>query len=406
MERIIEINKCRLCDSKNIKNIWNFGLSPIANRYKNQEDLDKDELQFPLEVFRCNECGSVQLKHEIDPNILFHNYSYESPPNLNKHFEEYANHTFKLLELKKEDLVIGIGGNIGQLEKHYQNLGCKVINIEPAVNIAEKSKNNGINTINEFFNIKLAKRIVEENGYAKLVTGNNVFAHLKNVNEIVEGIRILLDNDGYFVFECCHLLKMLNNKDLGQVYFEHLFYHYIFPLIRFFSKHDFELFHVEHSLIQMGSFRAYVRRKGNNNLVFLDNTVEKVLEDEERAGLNNDFVYESFINDINKIKSQLLNSLKGLKTDSICLYGVPAKVVILIKYFELESYIKFAVEESSLKINKFIPGTRIQIKSREDWIKENPKYTILGAYNFEKDIKEKNREYNGWWIHPLNLEFS
>lgn len=403
MDKISTVSQCRLCDSSDIIEILNFGNIPLANNLRGSADLDKEEFTAPLRVFQCRACGSNQLFDEVLPELLFKNYNYSSPPNLRGHFEEYALTTSTNIGLEKDDLVIGIGGNNGLLELEYQKLGfSNVLNIEPAENISKISEKNGIDTCNKFFNIETAGEIFDNlDQKAKLITCNNCFGHIPDLNEIVKGIKILLDPRGYFVFENAYWLNTILNLDVGQCYHEHLYYHSIKPLKQFFEKHGLVIAEIELNKVQLGSFRCYVTWPENSS--YNSSSVKNLIKLEEDFGLYRADIYEKFKRDVEyagiKLRAQI--ELSGGK---IALYGVPAKIVLLIKLFELEKYIDFACEDSEIKVGRFIPGTSIPIKSTEYWRMANSlggvRATLIGAYNFADDIINKNSEIpkNNWII--------
>lgn len=399
---IKNVDKCRLCDSTDISNVWDFGRSPLPNNFRLLKE--ESEQEYPLAYFKCNDCHSIQLKHEIDSNILFKDYNYESPPNLIPHFNEMSKTTSEYLGLKPHDLVLDIGSNNGILLKEYQKLGFQVYGIEPAAKIAEKARKNGVPTLSDYFNIKLAEYLNAELISPKLITCTNCFAHVPDLNNFIEGIKIVLANDGYFVFENAYLLNTIKNLDFGQAYFEHIFMHSITPLKKFFEKHGLELFKIEYNNVQMGSIRGYVRQNSNNKLDKND-SVWKAEYAERLIGLQNLYIYEEFIKEINSIKDALLQELDISKTQdkTISVYGWPAKMTLLNKYFGLEKYINYVIEESPIKVGKYCPGTKLEIKSL-DYFKQNPTdYCIVGAYNFFNDITKKNEWYKGQWINPLKI---
>lgn len=395
-----EQKKCRLCESEHISEIWNWGDSPLANAYKDK--ITDDENQYPLIYFKCDDCHSVQLKVEIDPDILFKNYLYESPPNLIPHFKKTAEDTLKFLRIKTGK-VLDIGSNNGLLLKEYQNLGCLVTGIEPAAVIAEKAIKNGVHTIPEFFNTGLANKLDES---FDLVVSTNCFAHIPDLNEIVNGIKILIKDTGYFVFENAYLLNTLINLDFGQCYFEHIYMHNLLSLKKFFQKHDLEIFHVEFLDTQMGSIRVYVRSVNNRTIESDNSLINSITNLESIIGLDKPDIYNRFFKQINVLKHNLNNYLSEITKDSansICVFGWPAKMSLLCKYFGIEKHIDYIIEESPVKIGKFAPGTNLEIKSLKHFKEHPTKYCIIGAYNYEKEIISKQNWYMGHWINPLTL---
>lgn len=392
------IDKCRLCDSTEISEIWNFGESPLANDFR----ITLPYNSYPLVYFKCNSCHSVQLKYEVSPEILFKDYSYESPPNLIPHFKELAKTTTKFLGIQNSGRVIDIGSNNGLLLQEFKKLGYdSVVGFEPCDFIAQKSRMKGISTVSEFFKPDIAKKFTLKYEEPELITCTNCFAHIPDLNEFIEALKIIMNKNSYFVFENAYLLNTIQNKDLGQAYFEHIFMHSIIPLDIFFNKHGLELFKVEYNNVQMGSIRGYVRWKGNRSLT-KDCNVVRAFENELVAELTTNIPYKKFLDDINLCKFNLINKLDKIKK-GICIYGWPAKMTLINKYFGLEKHIDYVVEESYSKITKLAPGTNTLIMNLDFFKKYPTSYCIIGAYNFEKDIKSKNEWYKGEWINPLNV---
>jgi len=403
MDKIKTINSCRLCDSNNIDEVLNFGEVALANNYRDSADLT-DEFLAPLVYFQCRNCGSVQLRDQVDSSILFSNYSYSSPPNLRSHFEEFAKTVSKNINLCDKQLIVEIGGNNGICGQEFKKLGfSNVINVEPAANIAKISQENGINTLNRFFNKETANEIYRLNeGPARLITASNVLAHVDSLNEIVESVKLLLSEDGYLVFENCYLLNTVFSLDAGQCYSEHIQLHSIKPLDIFFKKHGLEICEIELNKIQLGSFRIYVTWPANNS--YTSSSVKNLIKLEEDFGLYKKETYEDFTEKVtvagNELRVKLINIIAN--NGKIALYGVPAKIVLLIKSWELEQFISYAVDDSPLKQGKFVPGTKIPIKNSEFWRADNPAATLVGAYNFADDIIKNNPQYpKENWIIPF-----
>lgn len=396
------VDNCRLCGSTKIKTVFDFGLSPLANRFKSQDTLDQEELKFPLRYFKCSECHSVQLKDEVESGVLFKEYLYESPPNLIPHFKELAQTTYRCLNLEPESLVLDIGSNNGLLLQEFKALGCKVQGIEPAKKIAQKASDAGVPTINNFFTKEFGQQLAVGGFHPKLITCTNCFAHLSDLNGFVEGLRALLTDSSYFVFENAYLSKTIKNQDFGQAYFEHFFMHSIIPLEQLFKRHDLELFRIEYNNVQMGSIRGYVRRQTNQSIP-LDGSVQLGVLGEKLQKLTEVEVYESFMNNIDKAKESLISKLKAAVSEgkTISIYGWPAKMTLINAYFGLEEYFTYVIEESAVKTGLFCPGTRLEIKNL-DYFKANPTdICLIGAYNFSEDIKRKTQWYEGEWLLPI-----
>ena len=398
------VTSCRLCGCSDIPIIWDFGKSPLANAFKSKEELNDVELEFPLRYFKCSNCHSVQLKDEVSSDILFKEYLYESPPNLIPHFNEMAKTTSEYIGMKPDDWVFDIGSNTGILLSEYRKLGYNIMGIEPADNIAKKARANNIPTMTSFFDPNTAEEINLMSQSPKLVTCCNCFAHISDLNEVIISLKVILPKQSYFIFENAYLLNTIENLDFGQCYFEHFYLHSVTPLSTLFEKHGLELFKIEYNEVQMGSIRGYVRWKENQTIP-VDNSVVNAINNECQLGLFDLDIYQDFKHDIGRIKSSVQDTLKIFKENrsKIAVYAWPAKMTLLNKYFGIEKYLDYIVEESSLKIGKYAPGTKLEIKDVDYFKQNDPDYCLLGAYNFEKDIKTKHNWYKGAWINPLKL---
>ena len=390
------IKNCGLCNSERLETYLDLGVSPLANRLKIK--IDEEEPIAPLKVIKCNDCDCFQLSELVDPKILFSTYTYQTPNGLKEHFKEYAHTVFDLLKPKQDELMLGIGGNTGILEKEFQNLGMCTANVEPAQNIAFKSRENGVFTINSFFDRSVSKYFKNK---AKLICSNNVFAHC-DLDPIIDGIKCLLDKDGILVIEAAYWLDTIKNSDAFQIYHEHYKYLSIKPLHKFFNANGFNLFKVTYNKVQCGSFRAFIKWKDNKNFE-IDDSVDDAIKKEEEFGLYKKETYDEFRAKLDKIKEGLKQILEKYRRENkkMGIYSVAAKTVLLLKYMEIADYFEFATDDSELKWNKFIPETSIKILSKEEFWAQKFGVLFCGAYNFFDYIVKNNPEFKGTWVNPL-----
>ncbi len=403
---IKSITKCQLCENKGLTEVLNFGSSPLANNLKNQ--ATDEEIEAPLEVVMCDNpaCNCVQLKYLVDPEVLFSNYNYRSSKGLEKHFKEYAESSLKVYRPPTGSMVVGIGGNIGLLEKEYQKLGYYAVNVEPAKNIAEESAKNGIFTLNDFFDdhsvADLQRKTKREK--AHLITANNCLAHT-NIFPIINGVQELLHKDGVLIMENAYLLDTIQNLDAFQIYGEHYKYLHIKALANFFRLYELELFYVEHNNAQCGSFRAYIKWASNTELK-TDISVNTAIATEIRAGLHEPKTYAKFMRDLGQLKKQVAGVLTAAKKDklSVGIFSVAAKTTLMLKWFDLSHLIDYATDDSDLKWNKYIPGTEIPILSPDEFWEKSPDIILVGAYNFAENIiknNQKNLKEGGRFVIPI-----
>lgn len=399
------IDSCRLCKDKNIKEVMSFKNVPLANSYPINKD-DKEDL-YPLTLVKCENCGHVQLKETISPEILFNNYSYSSSdsPMLVKHFEEYAKDIVGTFKLNEYDQILEIGMNDGVLLREFEKLYMiHLIGVEPATNICEiAKKKTSAKIINKFFNLKTAIKIKEIFGKCNIICCNNTFAHISDLDGVMQGIKKVISPKGIFIFENAYLLDTIKNLYFDQIYHEHLQYYGIIPLIKYLSKYDMEIFDIKHTNIQGGSFRIYVRNKDNYNFPIQD-SVTHFISREKQFCLYENKTYDDFYLKLNQLKidlSKLINQIiKENKT--ISCYGCPAKFALFSKFFELDNkIIKYVVDDSLLKQGKFSSGQKIPIVNREYMYNNPTDYCFISAWNMSESIINKNKDYKGKFIIPM-----
>lgn len=408
MADVKKISSCHFCESKRLVKVLDLGKTPPANSFLKKKDLRKREKSFPLQVYFCKNCGLLQLGHIVDPEILFKHYVYVSStsPIFVKHFEDYAKSVFKRFNLGKKSLVIDIGSNDGILLKPFKSLGAQVLGVDPAENIARIATREGIPTLPKFFNTALAEEIVSKYGEAEVVTANNVFAHTRDLSEIVEGVKILLKKNGVFIFEVAYLGDFLEKNLFDTVYHEHLYYHSIAPLTKFFKAHQMKVFDVERVSTHGGSIRVYVKKNIGKHKI--KDSVKKIIREEIKKGLNKEKTYKEFAKKIEANKEDLTKLLDNLKEQGkmIVGYGAPAKGNTLLNYFGINSKIlDYIVDDSPLKQGLFTPGTHIQVVSSEKLNRSTrPDYILVLAWNFAGPIMDKLTSFSesgGKFIVPV-----
>ncbi len=381
--------------------------TPPANSFVGPNDLADVQDTFPLELFFCNSCTHLQLTDVVNPSKLFENYLYVSgtSPTFIKHFEDYASAVISQFSPSKEDLIMDIGSNDGTLLKFFQKYGYRVLGIDPAKEIAKLASNSGIETIPEFFNVELANTIVNQKGKASVVTANNVFAHADDLKEIVQGVKVLLNKSGIFVFEVSYLVDVFEKTLFDTIYHEHLAYHSVKPLVRFFKDNGMELIDVERVDTHGGSLRGIAQL--NNGPRSVNRSVEKLLKLENDLKLSHPATYKGFEDRINTIKGELTRTLNDLKAEGkkIAGFGAPAKATTLMYQFGLgPDLIDFIVDDSPLKQGLFTPGLHIPVLPSTAIKDHSPDYLLILAWNFAKPIIQKNSAFHdsgGKFIIPL-----
>lgn len=407
MVKVKKIDFCRLCKGKKLKKILDLGKTPPANSFLKKSQLKNKEDFFPLRVNFCTNCSQLQLSHVVSPEILFRHYVWVSStsPVTVKHFEEYAKSVFDKVGLKKDDLVVEMGSNDGVLLKPFKKLGARVLGVDPARNVALRATKDGILTLPHFFNVEIAKRIVKKYGKAKVIAANNVFAHINDLDEIVNAVSELLDKDGAFVIEAPYNIDLVEKNLFDIVYHEHLSYLAIKPLNKFFKSFGMQIFDVVKREVHGGSVRIFVKMTGAKHEI--NKSVKDFIDLEDRKKLSDINTYYEFAKHIQQNKISLLKLLKKLKKEkkSIAGYGAPAKATTLLHYFGIsKDTIDFIVDDSPFKHGLFTPGKHIPIVPTRQLYVKKPDYLLILAWNFADSIMKmhsKYKELGGKFIIPV-----
>ena len=406
-EFLTKRTSCRLCGSAYLKSVLRLNPTPPANEFVKKNDLEKIQNLYPLELFFCQNCTHVQLLDIVNPRVLFSNYVYVSGTSavFRKHFYDYYLWINKLIKLNNDSLVIDIGSNDGTLLKIFKDNGVKVLGVDPAVEIAKKASENGIETLPLFFDAALAKRIRNEYSSAKVITANNVFAHADNLLEIIQGVKDLLSDDGVFIFEVSYLVDVLNKTLFDTIYHEHLSYHNVTSLKKFFKKNGLELKIIEQVNSHGGSLRGLVTK--NTNTAYKNSSVDALINSENEMGIDKLETYFRFNQTINVAKNEVNTFLNDAKKQGkkIAGFGAPAKATTLMYHFEFtSSLIDFIVDDSPLKQGLFSPGYHIPVLGSDALYEKKPDFVLILAWNFADSIIENHQNYlkqGGKFIIPL-----
>jgi len=401
------VKSCRMCKSEDLKQFLDLGFTPPADQFLRKEQLNEPEVHYPLQVMVCQNCGLIQLSYIVSPEVLFrHDYPYES--SITKtghlHWDEFAKSVTKRFNLGSNDLVIDVGSNVGVLLGAFKANGTKILGVDPASNIVRIAEKNGIETICEFFNIDVAKKILKEKEHASVITATNVFAHIDDLDSIMKAIDILLKEKGVFIFEAPYFVNLVNSLQYDTIYHEHLSYLLIKPLIKFFNKFKMEIFDIEQRDIHGGSFRVFVSRIGNYPISPI---IGELLKKEEEMNLSSMEVLGEFAKRVEKNRQDILWLLRSLKKEGKTIVGVsaPAKGMTLLNYCGIgKETLDFVTEKSNLKIGRVTPGKHISVFSDDELLKKRPDYALLLAWNFADEIIKNLEEYRkkgGKFIIPI-----
>lgn len=380
---------CRSCGNKHLERVASLGESPLANNLT--DSFDEKSETFPLEMNYCPKCHNCQLSVVVPPEKMFDNYLYTSSTaaSFRKHFEDAADKYISEFGLNQDTLVVDIGSNDGIFLKPLRDRGIKILGIEPAKNIAKVANKNKITTLNAYFDVKTAKKIVKKYGKAKLVTASNVFAHSDKLVEIANSAFEILETDGTFIVEVQYLLNTVNDMTFDNIYHEHVNYWSVSSIKNFFDNLNLQVVKVEHVNTHGGSIRVYVKNLGHA----VDSSVTEFISREQK--ITNTDLIKQFGLQIEQTKKNVQTNLNKLKQkyDVICGYGAPAKATTSMNYYGITSNdLVYTVDDSPLKNNKYIPCVNIPIKNREYFLNNLPKVVIVLAWNFFDAIKKNNQD--------------
>ena len=382
---------CVLCESNNLKRVLNFNKTPLANSYVKSAKVK--ERYYPLVCILCLDCKHLQLQHLVKPEVLFENYMYVSgtSPVLVKHFENYFNEIKKTLKLNKsKDKILDIACNDGTFLNFFKKDKFKnVIGIEPARNLRYLNKKKKIDINTTFFNHKNSFYFKKKYKEFKVITANNVFAHVPNLKDFALGVKNILAQDGLFIFEVSYLKDVLKKLTFDTIYHEHMSYHALKPLINFFRSINLEIIDYDLVEAQGGSIRIYVGHKGNK---VKKTKIKKQIGLEEKFSLFSTKRYFDYYKRIKLQKNKIQNLIKkNIKKNKLFIgYGAPAKVTTFCHVFDIsKKEIKFIVDDNNLKQGKFTPGKNIKIIKFNDLKNITFDYIIILAWNFSKPIIKK-----------------
>ncbi len=394
---------CRLCESSELAIVLSLTPTPPANAMVSAAQSGMAQQVYPLDVYRCHDCGHLQLLDIVDPKSIFSHYVYVSgtSPVMVEHLRAQRDEIVSRLGLKSGDLVVEIGSNDGTLLRMFAASGMRVLGVDPAANVVPRESD--IETITEFFSVELAERIRKRYGKAKVVCAYNVCAHVDNLRGLMEGVRTVLDSDGHFVFEVGYLLDVYGKTLFDTIYHEHVDFHHVGPLRRFFGSLGLTLTHVERSEIQGGVLIGYAGAVPDNE----DCTVDKLIDLERSAGLDRPETFVLWGEMIHRRGEELVALLRGLKAKgrSIAAYGAPAKATTLMYHYGLDgSLIDYIVDDNPIKQGLFTPGIHLSVLSPNILYERKPDYVLLLAWNFAESIIGKHHGYagnHGRFIVPL-----
>jgi SAM-dependent methyltransferase len=381
-------------------------MTPLSNSYLTADELQEMEPLYPLHAYVCSECFLVQLDEFADPQEIFSDYAYFSSfsDSWLEHSRNYTQLMTSRFGLDASSLVVEIASNDGYLLQYFVEAGIPVLGVDPAANVAAAAEKKGIQTIVKFFSTETAKEMVDAGQLADLMLGNNVLAHVPDINDFVAGMAFALKRDGVITMEFPHLLQLMRNNQFDTIYHEHFSYLSLFSVEQIFAKHGLQIFDVDELATHGGSLRIYARRAGSEHV---SENMIALRRKEADAGLGNLDTYAAFGEKVHETRRKLLEFLHAARCNGkrVAAYGAPAKGNTLLNFCGVrQDLIGFTVDRSPAKQDRFLPGTHIPVYAPEKILEAKPDYLLILPWNIKEEIMEKMyriREWGGKFVVPI-----
>jgi SAM-dependent methyltransferase len=404
------VTGCRACGGRLTVTMADLGLQPASNAFLDSLQAAGDEKRYPLRAKVCEICKLVQLDYDVAPQELFGNYVYFSSYSDQwlAHAKEYCSMARRRFALGAQSLVVELASNDGYLLKNFIEMGVPVLGIDPSDTVAAAAEKIGVPTLVEFFGEKLARDLAARGRQADLIIGNNVLAHVPNLNDFVAGIALLLKPGGTATIEFPHLLELIEHVEFDTIYHEHFSYFSLYAIEQVFARHGLKLYDAEQLPTHGGSLRIYAahtRRADLKDSALL----REVRALESAAGLADLSSYLRFAERVESCRRSLLTFIAGAKREgkTIAAYGAAAKGNTLLNFCGVTPLdIPQVADRNPHKQSKFLPGTHIPVVSPEALLQSRPDYVLILPWNLQEEIRHQLREIEQWggrFVTPVPL---
>ncbi|TXK21067.1 class I SAM-dependent methyltransferase [Pontibacter qinzhouensis] len=394
--------ECRFCKTPLHNKFVDLINCPPSNSFLSREQLNEPEVYYPLTIYACDNCHLVQVdEHKKATDIFNNEYVYFSSYSKSwvEHARKYAYAMIERFGYNKDSYVIEIASNDGYLLQHFKDKGVPVLGVEPTQNTANAAILKGIPTISEYFGSDFGLKLSRRRQKGNLLIGNNVLAHVPDIDDFVEGLKLALRKDGVITMEFPHLLRLVEDCQFDTIYHEHFSYLSFTTVKRIFEAHALEMFDVEELPTHGGSLRIFAKHKKDKNKE-ISARVGALLAKEEAAGITTTDYYANFQERVDKIKYDTLDFLISRKREGkkVIAYGAAAKGNTLLNYAGIKGndLIQFVVDAAPSKQGKFMPGSHIPVYNEEKIRQFKPDYIVILPWNLKEEIMEQ-LAYVGEW---------
>jgi SAM-dependent methyltransferase len=385
--------KCRHCQTTLAHPFVDLGFAPPSNAYLVEEDLARAEKHYPLRVLVCDRCWLVQTEDHAAASELFsHDYAYFSSTSSTwlAHAKQYTNDITQRLSLGKDSFVVEVAANDGYLLKNFVAAGIPCLGIEPTASTAAAAEQQGVPVVREFFGEELGRRLATTRGRADLIVGNNVYAHVPDINDFTRGLAALLKDDGTITLEFPHLMRLVEKAQFDTIYHEHFSYLSLFSVSRIFAAAGLRVFDVLELPTHGGSLRVHGCHAAHARPT--STTVTQLLAEEARRGLQDLAALSSFQARADRIKNDLLSFLLEQKRAgrSVAAYGAAAKGNTLLNYAGVRpDLLPFVCDAAKAKQGKFLPGSHVPILPPDALTARRPDFVLILPWNIADEVKKQ-----------------
>jgi C-methyltransferase C-terminal domain/Putative zinc binding domain/Methyltransferase domain len=389
--------QCRFCTAPLVTTFVDLGMSPPSNAFLTFEATTRMERFYPLHAFVCDQCFLVQLESFETPAEIFEEYAYFSSYSTSwlDHCKRYAENIITDLQLDSRSQVVEIASNDGYMLRNFLAAGIPCLGIEPAANVARAAVESGIPTLVEFFGSKLASKLVADGKRADLIIGNNVLAHVPDINDFVAGVSILLEQEGTATFEFPHLLRLMELSQFDTIYHEHFSYFSALSVCKIFERQGLRVVRIIELPTHGGSLRIFVRHAEHA----ADETVTRVLAAERSAGLDRIETYGAFRDVVHETKRRLLSFLIEARDrgETVAAYGAAAKGTTLLNFCGVRTdLIEYVVDKNPYKQNRYLPGCHIPIYAPERIDETRPDHVLILPWNIKDEVMQQMSHVRSW----------
>lgn len=393
--------KCRFCTTELTHGFVDLQNSPPSNSFLSASQLNEMEAYFPLNIFVCHSCYLVQIDEFKDATEIFDGeYVYFSSFSKSwlAHAKNYSELMINRFELNESSSVVEIASNDGYLLQYFKERNIPVLGIEPTANTAKVAQEKGIETLVNYFGISTAKQLVADGRKANLLLGNNVLAHVPDINDFVGGMQLILAEEGVITMEFPHLFQLVKHNQFDTIYHEHFSYLSFTTVSKIFEAVGLEMFDVEELPTHGGSLRIYAKHKDDATKTISEN-VSEMLEKERSAGMTSIAYYEGFQSTCEQVKVDFLRFLLDAKSQGkkVAGYGAAAKGNTLMNYCGVKKdLISYVVDANPHKQNKFLPGSHIPVVDESVLKVDRPDYVIIFPWNLKDEIVQQLSYIEEW----------